>query len=55
LREWWLSGHRPNPIGPHQVRIVGIDGHVLTVHGLEAIDGTPTLGVKPVLGATAQR
>jgi tRNA (Thr-GGU) A37 N-methylase len=49
------SPDRPNPIGLRQVRIVGIDGHVFTVHGLEAIDGTPVLDVQPALGATAQR
>ncbi len=47
--------HRPNPIGLHRVTIAEIDGAVLTVHGLEAIDGTPVLDLKPVLGPTEER
>ncbi|MFI6367521.1 tRNA (N6-threonylcarbamoyladenosine(37)-N6)-methyltransferase TrmO [Nocardia sp. NPDC050630] len=47
--------HRPNPIGLHRVTIADIAGSVLTVHGLEAIDGTPVLDLKPVLGPTAER
>ena len=47
--------HRPNPIGLHRVTIADIAGATLTVHGLEAIDGTPVLDLKPVLGPTAER
>lgn len=47
--------HRPNPIGLHRVTIADIDGATLIVHGLEAIDGTPVLDLKPVLGPTAER
>ena len=39
--------HRPNPIGLTAVRIVGRDGNVLRVRGLDAIDGTPVLDIKP--------
>ncbi len=39
--------HRPNPIGVTAVRIVGRDGALLRVRGLDAIDGTPVLDVKP--------
>ena len=39
--------HRPNPIGLTAVRIVGHDGNVLRVRGLDAIDGTPVLDIKP--------
>jgi tRNA-Thr(GGU) m(6)t(6)A37 methyltransferase TsaA len=39
--------HRPNPIGVTAVELVGRDGNVLTVRGLDAIDGTPVLDVKP--------
>jgi tRNA-Thr(GGU) m(6)t(6)A37 methyltransferase TsaA len=45
------SPHRPNPIGLHRVTIVAIDGTRLRVTDLEAIDGTPVLDVKPVLGS----
>jgi tRNA-Thr(GGU) m(6)t(6)A37 methyltransferase TsaA len=51
------SPDRPNPIGLHRVRIlaVGPDGTRLRVSGLEALDGTPVLDVKPVLGGIADR
>jgi tRNA-Thr(GGU) m(6)t(6)A37 methyltransferase TsaA len=39
--------HRPNPIGLTAVAIVGIKDNVLTVRGLDAIDGTPVLDLKP--------
>jgi tRNA-Thr(GGU) m(6)t(6)A37 methyltransferase TsaA len=45
------SADRPNPIGLHRVRIVSIEnGLRLRVRNLEAVDGTPILDVKPVLG-----
>ena len=44
------SPDRPNPIGLHEVTIVEIDGSRLKVRPLEAIDGTPVLDIKPVLG-----
>jgi tRNA-Thr(GGU) m(6)t(6)A37 methyltransferase TsaA len=43
------SPHRPNPIGLHRVRILAIDDLEVRVSGLEAVDGTPVLDVKPVL------
>jgi tRNA-Thr(GGU) m(6)t(6)A37 methyltransferase TsaA len=46
---------RPNPIGLHRVRVLGIDGLRLHVSGLEAIDGTPIVDVKPVLGSIEER
>jgi tRNA-Thr(GGU) m(6)t(6)A37 methyltransferase TsaA len=45
------SPHRPNPIGVHRVKIVAIEGARMTVRDLEAVDGTPVVDVKPVLGA----
>lgn len=39
--------HRPNAIGVTAVEIVGVDGRFLRVRGLDAIDGTPVLDVKP--------
>jgi len=44
------SPDRPNPIGLHRVTIVAIDRLRIKVSGLEAIDGTPLLDIKPVLG-----
>jgi L-fuculose-phosphate aldolase len=44
------SPDRPNPIGLHRVRLLGIEtGGVLHVAPLEAIDGTPVVDIKPVL------
>jgi tRNA-Thr(GGU) m(6)t(6)A37 methyltransferase TsaA len=45
------SADRPNPIGLHRVRIVSIvDGLRFRVRNLEALDKTPIIDVKPVLG-----
>ncbi len=49
------SPARPNPIGLHRVRIVGLEGARLRVAGLEALDGTPVLDLKPVLGEIDER
>jgi len=49
------SPARPNPIGLHRVQVVAIDGAELTVRDLEALDGTPVVDIKPVLGSTASR
>ena len=44
------SADRPNPVGLHRVRLLAIvDGRWLHVAGLEAIDGTPVIDIKPVL------
>jgi tRNA-Thr(GGU) m(6)t(6)A37 methyltransferase TsaA len=49
------SPHRPNPIGLHRVRLRAVDGLRFDVEGLEALDGTPVLDVKPVLGPLTER
>jgi tRNA-Thr(GGU) m(6)t(6)A37 methyltransferase TsaA len=49
------SASRPNPIGLHRVHVLGIDGIRVHVGGLEAIDGTPIVDVKPVLGSIEER
>lgn len=41
--------NRPNRIGLTTARIVGVEGTVLEVEGLDAIDGTPVLDIKPVM------
>jgi tRNA-Thr(GGU) m(6)t(6)A37 methyltransferase TsaA len=43
------SSDRPNPVGLHRVTVRRIDGLVLEVGPLEAIDGTPIVDIKPVL------
>lgn len=49
------SSHRPNPIGLHRVRIIAIQDERLHVSGLEAIDGTPVVDIKPVLDPGHER
>jgi tRNA-Thr(GGU) m(6)t(6)A37 methyltransferase TsaA len=49
------SAGRPNPIGLHRVTITSIDGYIVGVDHLEAIDGTPILDIKPVLGPEHDR
>ena len=44
------SADRPNPIGLHRVTIMAIEERGLRVRDLEAVDGTPIVDVKPVLG-----
>ncbi|HEV2709970.1 MAG TPA: tRNA (N6-threonylcarbamoyladenosine(37)-N6)-methyltransferase TrmO [Edaphobacter sp.] len=43
------SPDRPNPIGLHLAKILSVDGCRLEVEGLEAIDGTPIVDIKPAL------
>ena len=40
---------RPNRIGVSVCELVGVDGLELEVRGLDAIDGTPVLDVKPYM------
>jgi len=40
---------RPNPIGLEVVELVSREGSVLTVRGLDALNGSPVLDVKPYL------
>ena len=49
------SADRPNPIGLHRVTVLEVAGARLHVRNLEALDGTPIIDVKPVLGAVAER
>jgi tRNA-Thr(GGU) m(6)t(6)A37 methyltransferase TsaA len=38
---------RPNPIGTSIVDVVGIEGTTLIVRGLDCLDGTPLIDIKP--------
>jgi tRNA-Thr(GGU) m(6)t(6)A37 methyltransferase TsaA len=49
------SPDRPNPIGLHPVQILAIDDTRIRVRNLEALDGTPVVDIKPLLGPIAQR
>jgi tRNA-Thr(GGU) m(6)t(6)A37 methyltransferase TsaA len=42
---------RPNPIGLSAVRLEGIVGNILQVEGLDILDNTPLLDIKPYLPA----
>lgn len=49
------SADRPNPIGLHRVTVRAVEGGRVRVGPLEALDGTPVLDVKPVLGPVDDR
>lgn len=49
------SPDRPNPIGLHRVRVAAVDATRVRVRDLEALDGTPVVDVKPVLGPVSER
>ena len=43
------SPRRPNPLGLSVVRLLGRDGRNLRVAGVDMLDGTPVLDIKPYL------
>jgi tRNA-Thr(GGU) m(6)t(6)A37 methyltransferase TsaA len=45
------SPHRPNPIGLTVVEFLRRDGNRLHVRGVDMLDGTPVLDLKPVLSS----
>ncbi|WP_313669558.1 SAM-dependent methyltransferase [Sandarakinorhabdus sp.] len=47
--------NRPNRLGISICRIVAVDGLELAVEGLDAIDGTPVLDIKPVMAGFQPR
>ena len=60
--DWPLTGilaqrakDRPNRIGVTTCRLDAVDGLSLRVTGLDAIDGTPVLDIKPVMSGFAPR
>ena len=48
------SPDRPNPLGLHRVTVREIIGARLRIGPIEAIDGTPVVDVKPVLGDSGE-
>ena len=42
------SPQRPNPIGLSRVRLERVEGTTLLVRGLDCLDGTPLIDIKPV-------
>ena len=49
------SPDRPNPLGLHRVTVLAREELRLQVRNLEALDGTPIVDVKPVLGDITER
>jgi tRNA-Thr(GGU) m(6)t(6)A37 methyltransferase TsaA len=47
--------NRPNRLGLSTCELLGVDGAVLRVRGLDAIDGTPVLDIKPYMTEFAPR
>ena len=43
------SPNRPNPLGQATVRLLERRGNILKVKGLDAIDGTPVIDIKPYI------
>jgi tRNA (adenine37-N6)-methyltransferase len=55
-KDWPLVGifgqrgkNRPNRIGLCTCKVVGVNGTIVEVEGLDAIDGTPVLDIKPLM------
>lgn len=60
--DWPLAGilaqparSRPNRIGVTATRLLAVDGLTLRVRGLDAIDGTPVIDIKPFITGFAPR
>jgi tRNA-Thr(GGU) m(6)t(6)A37 methyltransferase TsaA len=49
------SPDRPNPIGLHRVTVTAVGEGWFEVDGLEAVDGTPVVDIKPVIGGVEDR
>jgi tRNA-Thr(GGU) m(6)t(6)A37 methyltransferase TsaA len=59
---WPLTGifaqrgkDRPNRLGLSTCELLAVEGTTLTVRGLDAVDGTPVLDIKPYLSEFAPR
>ncbi|NEU12457.1 tRNA (N6-threonylcarbamoyladenosine(37)-N6)-methyltransferase TrmO [Methylobacterium sp. BTF04] len=49
------SPARPNPIALSVVELLQVDGRSLSVRGLDCLDGTPLLDIKPYFASTDSR
>ena len=49
------SPDRPNPVGLHRVSVLEVSTQRLRVAPMEAVDGTPIVDIKPVLGPVEER
>lgn len=48
------SPRRPNPLGLTVVELLGREGSILQVQGVDMLDGTPILDIKPYLSSVPQ-
>ena len=49
------SPHRPNPLGYSVVKLVKRENNILKVKGLDAIEGTPVIDIKPYIKRVDQK
>jgi len=49
------SPHRPNPIGMTVVRLLGRRRNILKISGVDMLDGTPVLDIKPYTSRDSKR
>ncbi len=43
---------RPNPIGLSVVELVAVEGNRLTIRGIDCVDGTPLIDIKPYFASS---
>jgi tRNA-Thr(GGU) m(6)t(6)A37 methyltransferase TsaA len=43
------SPDRPNPVGVHKAKVLAVSGDTIKVSGLEVLDQTPLIDIKPVI------
>jgi tRNA-Thr(GGU) m(6)t(6)A37 methyltransferase TsaA len=60
--DWPMTGilaqrakDRPNRIGSTVCRVLDVNGHTIDVQGLDAIEGTPVIDIKPYMTGFAPR
>ena len=41
------SPSRPNPVGLSVVKCISVKGNIITIQGLDILDGTPLIDIKP--------
>ena len=46
---------RPNPVGMSVLEVLGVEGATVRVKGLDMLDGTPVLDIKPYLAHERDR
>ncbi|MBT8507239.1 hypothetical protein AZH53_02190 [Methanomicrobiaceae archaeon CYW5] len=49
------SPARPNPLALEEVKLISRTGRILHVRGIDAVDGTPVIDIKPVIKKDKER